>query len=103
MGRIYITRERTLESVDMTENKINKSVFGELIACDSDAFAALGDVKWPVNINIQSIGSLMPTDDITPKEAVLLQMMLSCATAGGWNIDYEGFVKEHSLERHFEL
>jgi hypothetical protein len=56
--------------------------------------------RWPMNVVFDGIGSLEPKDDITPKEAVQLTMMLVCASANSF-VDFPAFVKEHGLERHF--
>lgn len=57
--------------------------------------------KWPLRIIIDGIGTLDPKDDITPKESVLLSMMLACGATSSLGIDYASFVKENRLERHF--
>lgn len=51
-------------------------------------------------IIFHGIGELKPQDDMTPQEAVCLNMMLTVACAGS-NADLRPFVKEHGLERHF--
>lgn len=61
----------------------------------------LNTVKWPLNISFSDIGSLKPTEDITAREAVLLQMMLCCSSVNSY-VDFPLFVKENKLERHFK-
>ena len=73
----------------------------ELMTSTGTSFTA-NTVKWPLNIIFDNCGSLKPTEDITPREAVFIQMMLACALGGGGMIDYAGFVKDHGLERHFK-
>ena len=58
------------------------------------------DVKWPLNIHFSECGLLNPMDDITPKEAVQLCMMLVSGFHGAF-ADFKKFVEDHSLQRHF--
>lgn len=61
----------------------------------------LTTIKWPMNVIFTGLGELAPTDDITPKEAVQLVMMIACASVGS-GADYLGFAKSQGLERHFK-
>lgn len=56
--------------------------------------------KFSLNIIFHDIGTLQPKDDITPKEAVQISMMLASASINA-NVDFLGFAKENGLERHF--
>lgn len=42
-----------------------------------------------------------PTHNITSYEVALLMKLFTCVHSGGYQIDFEGFIKLHELERHF--
>lgn len=63
-------------------------------------FHGLSD-PMKVGVHIGPYGYVEPAQDITPREAVQLCMLLACASCGA-HVDYEAFVKEHRLERHFK-
>lgn len=54
----------------------------------------------PLKIVFDKHGTLSPCEDITPLESIHLSMVLICATAR-IAVDYDAFIKEHKLERHF--
>lgn len=59
--------------------------------------------KVPLNIILDGIGKLNPKDDITPLEAARLSMVVAVAALNWLGfIDYEEFIKQHGLERHFD-
>lgn len=55
--------------------------------------------KAPLEIFAMGFGKMEPQDDITPKEAVLLAMIV--ASIGYRFIDIDGFIKSNKLQRHF--
>jgi hypothetical protein len=70
-----------------------------LIMNSNSAFV-VGPVLMPVRINFNDIGKLEPTEDITPRECVLLCILLASCVANQF-MDYKTYIKENKLERHF--
>lgn len=63
--------------------------------------AKLDTTPYPIRMIFHEFGLLEPVSDITPLEAVHLNMLLVCASGRG-NFDYSGFIRKHALERHFK-
>jgi hypothetical protein len=58
--------------------------------------------KVPPSIKLEGVGTLEPNDDITPLEAVRLSILVACCSAPRYvAIDYEGYIDQHNLRRHF--
>lgn len=59
--------------------------------------------KIPVGFSFAEYGRLSPAWDITAYESTLLMMLLmSCVSNHYYSVDYQTFIKEHELERHFK-
>jgi hypothetical protein len=58
-------------------------------------------MKGQLRVFFPDIGELDPADDVTPKEALKLAMMLASSTTIVI-VDYPQFVKDNKLERHFK-
>lgn len=63
--------------------------------------AKIDRTPHPVRITFDGLGTVEPTEDITPLEAVRLSMMLACGVIGS-HVDYVGFAQQHGLTRHFK-
>lgn len=64
-------------------------------------FTTVNVIPIPLNVHLNGVGFLEPKDDITPKESVLLCMMIVSGMVAAF-VDYPSFIKQHGLERHFK-